>query len=98
LAAVNFPTEFDHVRGMQRMLPSRLLTDADWNGESDLSEPQRNTIVSMRALYESDHKDLEKRLAAAAKDPGSARAAANHLFETLAFGGKKAAEFLRSRL
>jgi hypothetical protein len=101
LAAVNFPTEFENVRGMQRMLPSRLLSEADWHGETDLSEPQKNTMIAMRALFESEAEsggDLEKRLSAASQNPGSARAAQNHLFETLAFGKNSAPEFLRARL
>ena len=100
LAAVNFPTEFENVRGMQRMLPSRLLKDEDWNGASDLSEPQKNTMVAMRALFEFERNggDLEKRLSLASRDPAGARAMQNHLFETLAFGGQNAPEFLRARL
>jgi Leg1 len=103
LAAVNFPTEFDTVRGMQRLLPPRLLSEADWDpaAPSDLSEAQRATAFAMRALYESERASggaFERALAERSAAPEGARASANHLFETLAFGGRGAPELLRARL
>jgi hypothetical protein len=101
LAAVNFPTEFDAVRGMQRMLPSRLLQPGDWDGAGDLAEAQRKTMIAMRALHDAERehgRPLEQRLAAASTTPEGARAAAGHLWETLAFGGAGAAEMLEARL
>jgi hypothetical protein len=105
LAAVNFPTEFETVRGMQRLLPSRLLQPGDWDTapkeSMELSDAQRGTLVAMRALHDAERdggRALERALLAASSTPEGARAAANHLFETLAFGGANAATFLRDRL
>jgi len=103
LAAVNFPTAFDTVRPLQALLPPRLVRAADFDSstESDLSPPQRGTLQAMRALYESERATsgaLAKKSAAASSTPASARAAANHLLESLAFGGRDAAAFLDARL
>jgi hypothetical protein len=101
LAAVNFPTEFESVRGMQRTLPARLLEPGDWDGAGNLSEPQRRTMIAMRALHDAEREQgrpLERRLAAASATPDGARTAANHLWETLAFGGTDAAAMLAAKL
>ena len=103
LAAVNFPTEHEAVRGMQRMLPPRLVRDEDWDpaAPSDLSDAQRATLLAMRSLHESERDsggEFERSLAARSSTAAGAHAAANHLFETLAFGGVGAAEVLRTRL
>ncbi len=103
LAAVNFPTEHETVRGMQRLLPSRILTAGDWDpaAPSDLSEPQRSTLYAMRSLYEAERDSggrLAERLARMAATPAGARAAANLLFEALALGGAHAAQTLDGRL
>ncbi len=103
LAAVNFPTEFDTIRPLQALLPSRLVQPADWDpaAASDLSVAQRGTLTAMRALFEAERDGggrLARRLADAAATGAGARAAANHLLEALAFGGAGAAAFLDARL
>jgi hypothetical protein len=103
LAAVNFPTEHEAVRGMQRMLPPRLVRAEDWDSSAptDLTTAQRATLLAMRSLREAERQsggEFERALAARSTTPAGAHAAANHLFETLAFGGEGAAEMLRTRL
>jgi hypothetical protein len=107
LAAVNARTELEAVRGMQEMLPPRLLRADDWDpaAPSDLptalSGAQRRTLTAMRAFYESEQAslgELERALRAAAATPAGARQAAKQLFATLSFGGADAPALLRVQL
>jgi hypothetical protein len=103
LAAVNSRTELDAMRGMQQILPPRLLAPDDWDprAPSDLSEAQRRTLAAMRALYESEQAsggELERALRRTAATPAGERHAAKQLFVTLTFAGSDAPALLRARL
>lgn len=99
LAAANAPTDHDSIRGMQRLLPSRLVTDEDWGAPA--SEPQQRVLHGMRALHDDERRtggELATRLAAVAVTPDGARSAATSLWQALAFGGPDAAAHLRAAL
>ena len=99
LAAANAPTDHESIRGMQRLLPSRLVTDEDWNASG--TEPHQRVIVAMRAVYDDERRtggELAARLAALAATPEGAHAGATALWQALVFGGPDAAAHLRARL
>ncbi|HEX6839350.1 MAG TPA: hypothetical protein VF334_22390 [Polyangia bacterium] len=99
LAATNAPTDHDSIRGMQRLLPSRLVTDDDW--KSSAVEPQQRVLVAIRALYDDERRtggELAARLASNASTPDGAKAGASALWQALVFGGPDAAAHLRAGL
>ncbi len=100
LAAANAPTDHEAIRGMQRLLPSRLVVDDDWQTAAG-DDPQRRVLVGIRALFDAERSsdgEFATRLAAAATTPDGARSAAMALWQALAFGGSDAPAHLRARL